>query len=55
METSYEFFKNIFGTIKDWEKICSVFGGHLIFINFPPRKWEGYYASSSIVTGLLHL
>ncbi len=42
-------------TIKDLEKICIVFGGHLIFINFPLRKWEGYYAYSSIVAGFLHL
>jgi hypothetical protein len=32
---------------KHLEKICSVFGGHLISINFPPRKWEGHYAYCS--------
>jgi len=26
------------------KKICSVCGGHLIFINFPPSNWEGSYA-----------
>ncbi len=31
------------------KRICSVFGGHLLSINFPHRKWEGYYAYSSIV------
>jgi hypothetical protein len=35
--------------------ICSVVGGHLIFIDFPPRRWQGYYAYSSIVVGFLHL
>jgi hypothetical protein len=30
--------------VKHLEKICSVCGGHLISINFPPRNWEGYYA-----------
>jgi hypothetical protein len=40
---------------KHLEKRCSVFGGHLISINFSPRKWEEYYAYSSIVRGSLHL
>jgi hypothetical protein len=40
--------------IKHLEKNCSVFGGHLISINFPPRNWERYYAYSSIVGGFLH-
>jgi hypothetical protein len=40
--------------IKHSKKICSVFGGHLKSINFPPKKWEGYYAYSSIVGGFLH-
>jgi len=40
---------------KALEKICSVFGGYLMSINFPPRKWEGYYAYYSIVGGFLHL
>jgi hypothetical protein len=31
------------------KKICSVCGGHLISMNFPPRNWEGYYAYSSRV------
>jgi len=35
-------------------EICSIFGGHVILINFPPRKWEGDYAYS-IVGGFLHL
>jgi hypothetical protein len=35
------------GYIKHYEKICSVCGGHFISMNFPPRNWEGYYASSS--------
>ncbi len=30
--------------IKHPEKICSVCGGHLISIYFPPTNWEGYYA-----------
>ncbi len=30
--------------VKHSEKFCSVFGGHLICINFLYRKWEGYYA-----------
>jgi hypothetical protein len=29
------------------ENVCSVCGGHLISIIFPPRNWEGYYAYSS--------
>jgi hypothetical protein len=33
-----------YGTLKHLEKICSVLGGHLISMNFPPRNWEGYYA-----------
>jgi hypothetical protein len=41
--------------VKHLEKICSVFGGHLISINFLPKKSEGYYAYSSIVEGFLHL
>jgi hypothetical protein len=40
---------------KHLEKRCSVFGGHLISINFPPRKWEEYYAYSSIVRRFLHI
>jgi len=40
---------------KHLEKRCSVFGGHLISINFSPRKWEEYYAYSSIVRRSLHL
>jgi hypothetical protein len=43
------------GHVKHSQKICSVFGGHLIFINFPPKKWGGYYAYSSIVRGFFHL
>jgi hypothetical protein len=34
-------------SLKHLEKICSVFEGHIISINFPPRNWEGYYAYSS--------
>jgi hypothetical protein len=41
--------------VKHPEKICSVFGRHLISINFLLRRWEGYYAYSSIVGGFLHL
>jgi hypothetical protein len=41
--------------VKHSEKLYSVFGGHLIFLNFPPRKWEGYFAYSSAVGGYLHL
>jgi hypothetical protein len=33
------------------EKIYNVFGRHLMSINLPPRKWEGYYAYSSMVGG----
>jgi hypothetical protein len=33
------------------ESIYNVFGGHLMSINFPSRKWEGYYAYSSMVGG----
>jgi hypothetical protein len=41
---------------KQSEKICSVFGGHLLVsMNFPPIKGERYYAYSSIVGGFLHL
>jgi hypothetical protein len=39
--------------VKHLEKNCSVFGRHLISINFPLKKWEGYY--SAIVGGFLHL
>jgi len=31
------------------KKICSVCGGHIISMNFPPRNCEGYYAYSSRV------
>jgi hypothetical protein len=31
------------------EKIGSECGRHLIFMNFPPRNWEGDYAYSSRV------
>jgi hypothetical protein len=41
--------------VKHLEKICSVCGGHLIFINLPPRNWEGYYAYSSRMGGKLCL
>jgi hypothetical protein len=41
--------------VKHLEKICSVFGGHLISINFPPRNWEAYYAYSSRMGGKLCL
>jgi hypothetical protein len=44
----------IYIMLKHMKKICSVFQGLLIFINFPPSKWEGYYACSSIVGGFLH-
>ncbi len=27
-----------------YEKIWCVCGEHFISINFPPRKWKGYYA-----------
>ncbi len=37
------------------EKTCSVCGAHLIFMNFPPRNWEGNYAYSSRVGGKLCL
>jgi hypothetical protein len=36
-------------------EICSLFRGHLIFINFPPQNWEGYYAYSSRIGGKLCL
>jgi hypothetical protein len=42
-------------SIRQWEKMCSVFGGHLTSFNFPPQKWEGYYVYSSIGGGFLHL
>ncbi len=41
--------------VKHSEKFCSVCGGQLIFMNFPPRNWEGYYAYSSKVGGKLWL
>jgi hypothetical protein len=42
-------------TVKHSRKICSVCGGHLISINFPPRNWEGYYAYLSRMGGNLCL
>jgi len=41
--------------VKHLEKIGSVCGRHLIFMNFPPKNWEGYYAYSSRVRGKLSL
>ncbi len=41
--------------VKHFEKISSVFGGHIKSINFSPREWEGYYAYSSRVGGELCL
>ncbi len=42
--------------VKHSEKICSVFGGHLIIsINLPSTNWEGYYAYSSRIGGKLCL
>jgi hypothetical protein len=41
--------------VKHSEKICSVCGGHLICINFPPRNWEEYYANFSRMGGKLCL
>jgi hypothetical protein len=35
--------------VKHLEKIGSECGRHLIFMNFPPRNWEGDYAYSSRV------
>jgi hypothetical protein len=32
---------------KYWEKFPSVFGGHFISMNIPPRKGERHYAYSS--------
>jgi hypothetical protein len=37
------------------EKNCSVCGGHLISMNFPPRNWKEYYAYSSRLGGKLCL
>jgi len=48
-------FYQIQNHLKYSEKICNVCGGHLIFMNFPPRNWEGYYAYSSRVGGKLCL
>ncbi len=39
--------------IKHWERSPSVLGGHLISINIPPRKEEGYYTYSLRVGCLL--
>jgi hypothetical protein len=43
--------------IVDWKALEEnlYLEGTLISINFSPRKWEGYYAYSSIVGGSLHL
>jgi hypothetical protein len=35
-------------SVKHSEKICSVCGGHIISMNFPPRNWEEYHAYSRV-------
>jgi hypothetical protein len=43
-------------SIKHLEKISQVYGGkHLIFMNIPPIKEEGYYAYSLRAGGILHV
>jgi hypothetical protein len=41
--------------VKHLEKIGSECGRHVIFMDFPPRNREGYYAYSSRVKGKVSL